>query len=75
MPKDKDFDAFDLWLCYTHAGSFLERINNMEPSYLASIEGICDDSLERRMQSKAAILNAKEAMKKQAAAAHKEIPT
>jgi hypothetical protein len=63
MANSNDNHAFDLWLCYTHAGSFLESTSGMDAKHLASLEGICDDALARMMEIKAQILNAKEALK------------
>lgn len=59
MPTEKDHDAFDLWLAYSHAGSFLERIDGMPPEYLVSLESIANDALTRMMEIKTRILNAK----------------
>lgn len=61
--SNADNNAFDLWLSYTHAGSFLEEMGSLEPKYLVSIEGICDDALARIMEIKTRILNAKEELK------------
>jgi hypothetical protein len=64
MGNSNDNHAFNLWLCYTHAGSFLKSTSSIDAKHLASLEGICDDALTRMMEIKAQILNAKEAIKK-----------